>query len=118
MQLLGLILVGVAVLLAALFGDGRMVLGVVVGGGLASANFFALRRIIGGLMEGGQPRRMAILATLLTLKFGLLAVLFYVAIRFLPLSPIGLLGGITVVVLAILVEGLRAARLESTHERA
>jgi hypothetical protein len=118
MQLLGLILVGVAVLAAALFGGRRIVLGVLVGGGLASANFYALRRIVAGLMQGGRPRRMIVLATLLTLKFGLLALLFYLTIRFLPLSPIGLLGGITVVVLAILVEGLRAARLESTHERA
>ena len=118
MQLLGLILVGVAVLAAALLGDRRMVLGVALGGGLASGNFYALRRIVAGLMQGGRPRRMIVLATLLTLKFGLLALLFYVTIRFLPVNPVGLLGGITVVVLAIFVEGLRAARCESSHERA
>ncbi len=118
MQLLGLILVAVAVLAAALLGDRRMVLGVLVGGGLASANFYALRRIVGGMMQGGRPRRMVLLAGLLTVKFGLLALLFYLSIRYLPIDPVGLLGGITVVVAAILVEGLRTARCESSHERA
>ena len=117
-QIVSGILLGVAILAAALLGDMRMVLGVLLGGVLASANFYALRRVVGGLLEGGQPRRLAFLGTLLILKFGLLAVLLYITIRFLPINAIGLLVGITVVVLAIVVEGFRTAGCESSHERA
>ena len=117
-QLLGLILLGLAVVAAALLGDRAMVLGVLVGGLLASANFYALRRLVAALLQGGRPRRLALLGTLLTLKFGLLALSLYLIIRFLPVNAIGLLAGISVMVLAIFVEGFRSARHESSHERA
>jgi hypothetical protein len=61
---------------------------------------------------------MVLLGSLLTLKFGLLALLLFVSVRFLPVSAVGLLAGVSVVVLAIFVEGFRIARCESSHERA
>ncbi len=108
-QRLSLLLLAVAILVSLFVGGTSVVLGVALGGGLAAANFYALRRIVGGLIAGGSGRKLATLTVLLTLKFGVLGVLLYLVITRLPVNPLALLAGISVVVLAIFIEGFRTA---------
>jgi len=84
------------------------VLGVALGGLLGVGNFYLLRRIVGSLFGGeASSRQQLAMAVLLTLKFGFLAVSIFLVIRFTPVNALALLCGISVVVLAIFVEGFR-----------
>lgn len=102
-----LVLVGLATLVSLLLWERSVVLGVAVGGGLAALNFIALRRLLQGLFHssGTTPQKQALLGILLTLKFGLLATAIFLIIKFVPVSPVALLVGISLVVLSIFVEG-------------
>jgi hypothetical protein len=104
---LSALLVGIATLLSLGFRDSRVTLGVALGGAVATLNFWALRRILQGIIQGRNPRRQAILGLLLTLKLGAVAGLILLAVSYLPIHPIALLAGISVVVLAIFIEGFR-----------
>ena len=105
---LSALLVGIATICSLLLRDSRVTLGVALGGALATLNFWALRRILQGIIQGGgNPRRQAILGLILTLKLGLVAAVIYLAVSYLPLHPIAFLVGISFVVLAIFIEGFR-----------
>ena len=84
-------------------------LGVGLGGALAAANFYALRRILQGLFQSESARdgKQAVLAVLLTAKFGLLAASIFLVVHYLPVEPLAFLAGMSTVVLAIFVEGIR-----------
>ncbi len=117
-----LVLVCCATLVSLLLWDRAVFLGVGLGGGLAALNFLALRRLMAALFRGadGRPQRQAVMGVLLTLKFGVLAGSIFLVIRFLPVDPVALMVGISVVVLSIFVEGLgvvlRAATAPSESE--
>jgi hypothetical protein len=115
---LSFLLVAIATLMSLLLSDRTIFLGVGLGGVLAALNFVALRRLLQGILQGHNARKQAILAFLLTLKFGAIAALIYLIVRFIPVNPIALIGGISVVVLAIFVEGFRTvlSGAEATSE--
>lgn len=103
-----LVLLGVALLASLFTWQPRFVLGVALGGGLATLNFWALRRLIGALLVEGQTRRrQGVMGLLLALKFGILGASLFLIIRFVPVHPIGLLVGVSTLVLAIFIVGLR-----------
>ena len=107
---LALWLTGAATLISLVLArDVGWVLGVALGGLLGVGNFYTLRRLVGGLVGAGgdRSRRQLVIGTLLTLKLGLLAAVIYLVIRFVPIAPLGLLCGISVVVAAIFFEGFR-----------
>lgn len=104
---LGALLVALATLGSLLLGDWRVVLGVGLGGGLAVLNFAALRRIMQGIFASDNPRRQIVMTLLLLGKLALLAAVIYAIVRYVPVNAVALLGGISVVVLAIFVEGFR-----------
>ncbi len=107
---LAALLVGIATLATLFLRDPRVTLGLALGGALATINFWALRRILQGILQGGSnPRRQAVLGLLLTIKLGVLAAVIYLAVSYLPVHPIAFLAGVSVVVLAIFIEGFRAA---------
>ncbi|MCB9555044.1 MAG: ATP synthase subunit I [Deltaproteobacteria bacterium] len=106
-ETLALALVAVATLLALAFSTTPMTLGIGVGGVLAVANFYALRRLMLALSRAATPPRQLILSALLMLKFGVMGVLLFFVMTRLPVDGIGLLIGVSFVVIAIFVEGAR-----------
>jgi hypothetical protein len=80
---------------------------VAVGGGLAALNFFTLGRLLEGMVASDSASRKGILGALLAVKLGVLAAVLYLVIKFLPVDALAFLAGISVVVLAIFVDGLR-----------
>lgn len=97
-----------AVLLSALFASESIMWGVVAGAVLACSNFYAIRRIWQSLLSGSLERRQAMQA-LFILKTMLLIGLVFVAVRFLPISPLGFAIGISVFIPSIIVETARFA---------
>jgi hypothetical protein len=104
---LAALLVAITTLGSLLIGDMRTVLGVGLGGAVAALNFWALRRIMQGILTSGNPRRQIVMTLLLMTKLVILAAAIYVIVRFVPVHPLALIAGISVVVLAILIEGVR-----------
>jgi hypothetical protein len=82
--------------------------GVIAGGVLACANFYAIRRIWQNLLSGGIERRQAMQALFIIKSLLLLAVVF-IMMKFLPISPIGFAIGISVFIPSIIVETARYA---------
>ena len=109
---LSLLLVALATLLSLLLGDRAITLGVGIGGVLAAINFYALGRIMHVILQGTNPRRQAVMAALLTLKFAAIAAAIYLIIQYIPINAVAFLGGISVVVLSIFVEGFRTVFLQ------
>ena len=107
---IALLLVGTATLVSLLLWDRSVVLGVGLGGLVAAINFFALRRILQGMFRaaGTNPQKQALLGILLTLKFGILATTLFLIVKFVAVSPVALLVGISLVVISIFVEGIFA----------
>ena len=87
----------------------RMALGVVAGGALSVVNLYVLRWLVGALLRAERPPRQVGLVTLLVFKFALMGLAIFAIVHFLPLSPLGVLLGVSLVVLSILAEGFRAA---------
>jgi hypothetical protein len=99
---------GVAILVAALAFDLPVVIGVGVGGLVASVNFMAIRKIWESLLSGSTEKRQAMQMLFLLKTVALIAVVF-VCIRFLPLSPAAFAVGISIFLLSIAVESARYA---------
>lgn len=96
----------ILILGAALLFDRPVVIGVAVGALLAVGNFIGIRRIVlASLRREGMQR--AVLQLLLIAKMGLLFVLVFLAIRYLPLHPVALAVGMSVFLMSIAVESLR-----------
>lgn len=104
---LSLILVAAATLVSLVFWTASITLGTLVGGGLAALNFIALRRLVQAIVQGSQPRKQAMMVILLALKLGVLAASLFLIIRYLPVHPLALVVGISIVVISIFAEGFR-----------
>ena len=106
---ISLVMIVVATLASLVAWQRPVFLGVALGGLLAAVNFYALRRILQGLFksEDKQSGKQATLAILLMAKFGLLAASIFLVVRYLPVDPMAFLAGMSTVVLAIFVEGIR-----------
>jgi hypothetical protein len=104
---LSLVLVATATLISLFVANLDFTLGLAVGGVLATVNFYALRRLMLGIIESKQSPRQAFLMVLLLLKFGLLGLVLYLVLRFLPIDATGMLLGVSLVVTSIFVEGFR-----------
>lgn len=108
-ELLSLLLLALAFGLSLVFWRDRQIsLGVLIGGVLATANFWGLRRIVYAIVHSNNPRRQFPLAIMLTLKFGLLAATLFAVIKLVHINVLALLVGISVVVAAIMFEGFRS----------
>jgi len=97
---------GVLILGATLLFSSAVAIGVTVGAVLAVANFAGVRRLVGDSMRRDGMKRAG-LQLLLVGKMGILFVLVFLAIRYLPLSPVGLAVGMSVFLISITVESLR-----------
>ena len=104
---LALVLVAFATLLSLFAASMQFSLGVAVGGVLGVANFYALRRLMTGIMHSKSAPRQALLTVLLLLKFGLLGLALYLVIVYLPVDAVGMLLGVSLVVVSIFLEGAR-----------
>ncbi len=105
---LALVLVALATLISLFVADFSFTLGLAVGGVLAVGNFYALRRLMTGIMESKSSPRQALLTILLLFKFGVLGALLYLIIVFLPVDAVGMLLGVSLVVTSIFIEGFRS----------
>jgi len=95
---------GVVVVAASLLlGSAPVTLGAGVGAVLALANFWALRRLVAGMLRNSTKGR-ALATLLLTLKLGVLAGVLFLLMRYVPMDAPALLVGISVVV-AVIVAG-------------
>jgi len=106
---LAAVLVVVATSVALAFASTRFALGVAAGGVLSVLNFYVLRSLMRGLMRSEHPPKQAGLALLLMLKFAVMGVAIFLLIHYAPLNPSGMLLGVSIVVVAIFVEGFRIA---------
>ncbi len=93
----------------------RAAIGVLGGGLLIAISYAAVAYTIGVFMPGGRNRhsarrKTALAALLFASHYALLALAAYVMIARLRLHPIGLLGGVTSIVLAVAAEAVRPAR--------
>ena len=105
---LNLLFAGLFILGAAALFDTAVLVGVSVGAILAVVNFYGVRRLVAASLRRDGMRRAA-LQLLLIGKMGILFVLVFLAIRFLPLSPVGLAVGMSVFLISIAVESIRFA---------
>lgn len=99
----GLLLAGIA-----LAGRYRMLPGAAVGGAIAFANFFLIRKILEKAFAGGGPPRKGFVVQYV-LKFLGLAALVYLVVRSGRFDLAGFLLGFSALFLGVLLEGLSRA---------
>jgi hypothetical protein len=102
-------LASAATLLAFFFASPNMTLGLGVGGALGVLNFYALKALMRGITQSGKHPRQAVLSILLMFKFALMGTALFVLLNYTAVDGLGLLFGISAVVLAVLAEGFRLA---------
>jgi hypothetical protein len=100
------LLAGIIILAAVVFGSGQIALGVAVGAILAVVNFWSMRLLVAASLRRQGGKRAA-LQLLLIAKMGILLFLVFLAIRYLPLHPVGLAVGLSIFLISIAVESLR-----------
>ena len=108
MERWNLLIGGLFTLIAALLAAPPMALGVALGAALCCANFWSIRKIWEQLLHGEVKRKQA-MSVLFLLKTLLLIALVFVAVRYLPVSPIGFAAGISIFIPSIAIESLRFA---------
>lgn len=99
----GVVLAGIA-----LAGRTRMLPGAAVGGAIAFANFFLIRKILEKAFSGGGPPRKGFVVQYV-LKFLGLAALVYLVVRSGRFDLLGFLLGFSALFLGVLLEGLSRA---------
>lgn len=104
---LTLILTAAATLVTMLLAELPVTLGVGIGGALAAANFFALRRLMLGIAGSAERPRQVVLLLLLIAKFGIVAGIIYLVLTQLPVQAVAMLVGVSFVVIAIFIDSLR-----------
>jgi hypothetical protein len=102
------LIAGVLMLAAAVFFSAPFAVGVAVGGVLAVLNFRGIRFLVEASLRRQGGKRAA-LQLLLIAKMGVLFAMVVLAIKFLPLSPVGLAVGLSVFLISIAVESMRSA---------
>lgn len=100
------LLAGIVILAAAAFFSAQVALGVAVGAILAVVNFWSMRLLVAASLRRQGGKRAA-LQLLLIAKMGVLFVLVFLAIRYLPLHPVGLAIGLSIFLISIAVVSLR-----------
>jgi hypothetical protein len=100
------LLAGIVILLAVAFFSAQIALGVAVGAILAVVNFWSMRLLVAASLRRQGGRRAA-LQLLLVVKMGVLFFLVFLAIRYVPLHPVGLAIGLSIFLISIAVESLR-----------
>ncbi len=100
-------LVGLAALIA--FATRWLDAGSVIAGGVVmGVNFWLLRLIAGALLSGGEHRRVALGIAAMILKFGLFIGLLAVLFWRLPIEGMSFVCGVTMLLLACLLELARS----------
>jgi hypothetical protein len=112
---LNALLAGVLSVGAAILFSSPVAIGVAVGGALAVVNFYGVRRLVAASLRRDGMKRAA-LQLLLIGKMGLLFVMVFLAIRFLPLNAVGLAIGMSVFLISIAVESIRFAMGTHGHD--
>jgi hypothetical protein len=112
---LNALLAGVLSLGAFLLFSTPVAIGVAVGSALAVVNFYGVCRLVGASLRRDGMKRAA-LQLLLIGKMGLLFVMVFLAIRFLPLDPVGLAVGMSVFLISIAVESIRYTTGARPHD--
>jgi hypothetical protein len=100
---------GLAVLVGALLFERPIALGLAVGAVLSTVNLYTIRRLLTAVLRAESEKKKALLQTLLLAKMTVMIVAVYLALRFLPISPVGLAIGVSTFLVAIAVESLRFA---------
>jgi hypothetical protein len=103
---LNYVLAGVLVIVGALVFDRAMALGVLVGAVLSCVNFSFMRVLVGKAMAAPDGQRSG-KAFFMMPKMAGLMLLVFLAIRFLPITGLGLLVGFSVFLVSIAVETVR-----------
>ena len=111
-QLAALLVVLVGAALLA-FGATGLAGGVAAGGALSIANFYLLRKLSRALLRATHPPKQLLLGLLMATKFLLMGAALFVMIRYVRLDAIGMLVGVSLVVLAILIGGFKFATTPS-----
>jgi len=96
-----------AVAASVFFWDLGVFLGVLLGGAIAVANLWVLRRIVDAGARA-STRRQGLLTALFFVKFGAMIGLVYVAVVHAPMSVGAFLVGISVAFAGVVVESVRA----------
>lgn len=105
---LSLGMLSLALLGTLAFQDFAISTGVALGGGIAVINFYALRRLLQAIFQSATPRKQALLTVLLTMKFGLIAIGIFLAVKYIKMNALALIIGFSIIVVAIFLEGFRA----------
>jgi hypothetical protein len=111
-QLAALLVVLVGAALLA-FGATNLAAGTAAGGALSIANFYLLRKLARGLLRATHPPTQLLLGLLMATKFLVMGAALYVMIRYVRLDAIGMLVGVSLVVLSILIGGFKFATVAS-----
>lgn len=102
------LLAGVMTLVGALLCPPPVALGLAVGSILSAANFYAVHKLLESSVKAHGARRVLVQG-LLTIKLGILLTLIFLALRYLPLSPVALAIGLSTFLFSIAVEMVRVA---------
>jgi hypothetical protein len=112
-----------ALLLASiLLGSPRSQLGALCGAGITLLNARLLILLSGWLSSGGAEvmrQRLSLLVGLFQLKLGLLGALIYLTLRFVPVAPLWLLLGLSLLPISIVIRAIEhraSARPSSDRE--
>lgn len=111
-----LLILAAATVLTLVVAELPFALGTFVGGLLGIANFTILRRLMAGIVASGSQPEKAMLSFVLLFKFGLVGASIFLVMRFLPIDPMGLMIGVSTVVVSIFIEGFRMVSREQTAQ--
>jgi hypothetical protein len=100
------ILAAFLILAAVVFASGPMALGIAVGAILAVVNFTGIRLLVGVSLRRQGVQRAALQLALIA-KMGVIFFLVFLAMRYLPISPVGLAIGLSIFLFSIAVESIR-----------
>ncbi len=99
-------LVGLAVIAALVWQEVMAVAGLVLGGGLVLANFLFLESLVGRILGSGNRAPSRLQMAVLLFRTVLLALLLYGIFVLLGVRPIPVALGLSILVLAVLIEAL------------
>lgn len=90
-----------------LFWQRGVAFGAFLGAGLAVVNFWAIRRVSEAGLKTKSQRKRLILVSLLLAKMAALIALVYVVIRYLPISILAFIVGLSTFLLSIMIVSFR-----------